>query len=54
MGQTFGHLLAEFGLQKGRYLASGLPETRALDRALQQLRKAGRIRFENRQWVLSP
>lgn len=52
-GQTFGHLMAEFGLQKGRYLDSGLPESRALDRALQALRKAGKVRFERREWHLS-
>ena len=52
-GQMSGHLMGEFGLRKGAYLPGGLPESRALDRALQELRKAGRIRYERRQWWLA-
>jgi len=52
-GQVFGHLMAEFGLQKAKYLPSGLAESRALDRALQELRKAGRIKYDKCQWWLT-
>ena len=54
-GRTSGHLMVACGLQKGHHLwdeDSGLPHSRILDRALQGLRKAGKIRFANRQWEL--
>ena len=49
-GRMFGHLMVELGLQKGKRLPSGLAESRALDRALQELRKAGRIKFAKCEW----
>lgn len=52
-GSTAGHLLAEMGLQKGKYLPNGLPESRLLDRTLQALRKSGDVQFEDRQWGLA-
>lgn len=52
-GRTKGHLMLELGLRKGCFLPSGLPESRSLDRALQELRKAGKIRFTRSQWFIS-
>jgi len=51
-GRMFGHLMTELSLQKGKRLPSGLAESRALDRALQELRKAGRIKFAKCEWWL--
>jgi hypothetical protein len=52
-GQMMGHMMAEFGLEKGRYMPdSGLAESRCLDRALQDLRKKGAIRYDKCQWWL--
>lgn len=56
VGRTSGHLMVACGLQKGAYISNGtsfLPESRVLDRALQELRKEGKIRFVNRQWELA-
>ena len=50
-GATLAHLMAEFNLgttTSPSYVAASRP----LDRALQALRKEGRIRFTNRQWQL--
>jgi hypothetical protein len=64
-GQTFGHLLVVLGFDycpqypertgTGKtHRIEGLAETRILDRALQGLRKAGKVRFErNVGWVLA-
>jgi hypothetical protein len=55
-GQTFGHLQNVCDLRAGRTVegnGAGLPETRVLDRALQGLRKAGKVEFRNRQWFLT-
>lgn len=54
-GRTSGHLMVACGLQKGQNVwdgGTGLPHSRVLDRALQGLRKDGKIRFVNRQWEL--
>jgi len=52
-GQTKDHFMAHLNLRKATYFPSGLPQSRALDRALQELRKDGKIVFKNRQWELT-
>lgn len=54
-GQTFGHLMAVLGfdytdpysLSKARRI-DGVAESRVLDRALQKLRKAGKVTFDHK------
>jgi hypothetical protein len=52
-GRTKDHFMAVCKLQRAAYFPSGLPQSRALDRALQELRKDGKIAFVNRQWELT-
>lgn len=56
-GQTFGHLVVaileeRMGYQHGDRV-EGTSLNRILDRALQKLRKVGKIEFVDRQWKLS-
>lgn len=54
-GQTKGHLMRECNLEAGQFVwanGSGLPHSRVLDRALQQLRKVGLIQFQDGGWSL--
>jgi len=54
-GMTTGDLMEVCGLQKGKYTRGdhGLPHSRILDRALQELRKAGVIEYRKkaRLWI---
>lgn len=52
-GTRRSNLMDEFGLEMGRHLPSGLPQSRALDRALQELRRDGVIEYESKQWGFS-
>lgn len=46
---TFNRMMVACGLDpRGRI--GGLPHARILDRALQELRRAGQIRFVDRRW----
>lgn len=51
IGRSKGHLMRALCLtDAGR--VDGLPHSRVLDRALQELRRAGKIRYDHRQWWL--
>lgn len=55
IGRTAGHLMAVCGFTKGdKFWAggAGFPHSRLLDRALQELRKEGKIRFERPEWKI--
>jgi hypothetical protein len=58
-GQTFGHLMLFLGFGRAergnreKNRVDGVAHSRILDRALQSLRKAGKIQFADRQWKLT-
>lgn len=62
-GRTFGHLMLYLGFkpspgflappeQRRATEVHGLPQSRVLDRALQSLRREGKIRHAKREWFL--
>ena len=51
-GRMFVDLLPVSGLRRGCFI-EGTSEYRVLDRALQQLRKTGKIEFDAQGWKLS-
>lgn len=53
-GRTAGHLMQVCGLRDGARTPDGLPESRVLDRALQKLRRNGKIKYVGREWFIVP